>query len=446
MSPERGGKQASSGKSRGSRAAKRPSGPEAARRRGLLLFGVLFVVLFAIVAISEGIGDPSIPGDDVILIEEAPGDVGHITKAEFDHAMVLAAAQGGQKKVPKEGKKYEELKETALSGMIESAWLEGQAAEMGIEATDAEVAKEFKKIKGENFPKESEFKKFLKETKFTQQDIDERVKLQILSTEIQEQLKEEPPTPSDSEVEDYYEAAKATQFTQPASRSIRLIRNKDEAKAEQALKQLEAGNTAKDWAKVAKELSEDPATKGKGGLQQNVADGTLEEPLDSAIVDAPEGQLEGPLKTPTGFVVFEVQNSSPETVEELKGVEGQIRSQLTQQLEQDAFNEFISDFNARWTSRTFCADGYVIERCANFEGSGRPASAPPACYEEDPKGPRPDCPAPVFQAIPAAPGSITPLEPQGKPLAQRPHPPGEEKAAEAPPAGLPGGAVPPPAE
>ncbi len=447
MSPQ--GRKPTSGTGGRKSGGARSAGPAAARRLGLLIFGVAFVALFAIVAISEGVGEPSVPDGDVILVEDASGDRGEISKAEFDHALTVAAAAGGQKKAPKPGTgQYEELKETAMTSLVESIWLEGQAEEMGIEVSDREIEKEFQKIKQENFPSKAQFQEFLKESKFTQEDVDERVKLQILSTKIQEKLKEDPPTPSDGEVEAYYEAAKATQYTQPPSRDVRLIVNKDRQKAEQALAQLEAGNTAKDWAKAAAAFSEDPATKENGGLQKAAAEGSLEEPVDAAVFAAVEGQLEGPLQSARGFTIFEVQNSSPESVEELSAVEGQIKSQLGQQLEQEAFTAFLTDFNAKWLSRTFCATGYVTERCANFESSGHPSTAPPACYEAEPDGGRPEaCPAPVFQAIPATPGSVTPLAPQGNPLAQRPTPVGGGEAASEEAAGVPGaGAVPPPAE
>jgi parvulin-like peptidyl-prolyl isomerase len=452
VSPDRGGRKAS-GKGGGrSGASKRPSRPAAARRLGLLIFGVAFVALFAIVAISVGVGDPSVPSGDIILVEDAPGDSGDISQEDFEHALEVAAAEGGQGKVPKPGtKQYEELKETALGSLIEFAWVGGEAAEMGITVSDQQVDKELKKIKQENFPTEAQFQEFLKESKFTPEDVDQRVEFTIISNELQEKLKEDPPTPSDSQVEAYYEAAKATQFTQPPSRDVRLIVNKDQQKAAQALALLEEGNTAKDWAKAAKELSEDPATKAKGGLQKAVTEGTLEEPVDAAVFAGVEGQLEGPVKSPKGFTIFEVQNSSPETVEELKAVEGQIKSQLSQQLEQEQFNAFVSDFNDKWLARTFCAPGYEMERCANYESDGHPSSAPAACYEAEPDGGRPEaCPAPVFQLVPAQPGTVTPLAPQGNPLTQRPIPAGGGKAASEGPPGAPGvpgaGAAPPPSE
>jgi len=33
--------------------------------------------------------------------------------------------------------------------------------------------------------------------------------------------------------------------------------------------------------------------------------------------------------------------------------------------EQDAFQEFVDEFNGRWRSRTVCAPAYVTERCSN---------------------------------------------------------------------------------
>lgn len=444
MSPQRGGRKASE-KGRG-RAAE-PAGSVGAHRRALVIFGVLFVALFAIVAVSQGLGDPDIPEGDVLLVEDAPEGRGNVSQEDFDHALEIAAA-GEQKEVPKPGtKQYEEVKETALTGLVEEIWLEGQAEEMGIEVSKEKVESQFEKIKKENFPTKAQFQKFLEESKFTQEDIDQRVKLQILAEEVQQAVNSEPPTPSDKEVENYYEAAKATQFTKPPSRDIRLIVNKEEEKAEKALASLEEGNTAGDWSRIAKEFSEDPATKDKGGLQKAIAEGSLEEPLGAEVFDAPEGQLVGPLKAPRGFVVFEVQSATEETVEPLsEKVSEQISGQLGQQLEQEAFTGFVEDFNARWVARTFCAEDYLSPRCANYETDGHPATAPPSCYEEDPKGGRPEaCPAPVFQMVPAMPGSVTPLAPQGEPKAQRPHPAGEEKAPEAPPTGLPGGgAVPPP--
>ncbi len=442
MSPDKG-RRGTSGKGGGDKA----SAPLAARRLGLLIFGVAFVVLFAVVAIAVGIGKPSVPSGDVAFVDSAPGDTGEVTQERFDHALLLSSKQAREKSVPKPGDaKYEELKEAALNSLFESIWLQGQADEWGIEASEAEVAKELKKVKKESFKTEAEFEKFLKESGYTEKDVNERVKLQILSTQLQEQLKEKVPTPSQSEVKAYYEAAKDSQFTQKPSRDVRLVINKDRKKAEEAYDALVKDNTAKNWATVAKKFSEDPTTKASGGLQKGLQEGVIEEPLNAAIFSTPEGQVEGPIKAQRGYTVFEVVNSTPESVQELKAVESQIQATLAQQAEQEYIKTFVSNFSTKWTQRTFCASGYVTERCSNFEVSGHPSTAPEGCYEASPKGGLPEaCPAPVFQLVPAMPGSVNPLEPKGKPLAQRPRPAGEEKEAESATGleGLPEGAVPP---
>jgi len=412
----------------------------------LIVFGVGFLVLFAIVAIAEGVGDPSVPSGDVAVIEGVSGDLGEVTQAEFDHALLIAAKQAGEKKAPKPGTaKYDETKENALNFVLEGIWIQGLAEERGVEVSDKEVAKQLKKVKSENFQSDAEFRKFLKESGFNRADVRGRVRIELLSEAIQEELKEEAPSPSQSQVEAYYEAAKATQFTQPPTRDVRLVINKNRNKAKAARQALTRDNSAKNWKKVAKKYSEDPTTKENGGLQEGVQKGILEEPLNEAVFNTPEGRVEGPIEAQRGFTVFEVVNSTPESVQELKAVESQIQSTLKQREEQEFFASFVAEFGIEWSQRTFCAPSALIERCSNYEDSGHPAAAPEACYEANPKGGPPEaCPAPVNQLVPALPGTVTPLEPKGKPLAQRPRPKEEEGAEGAQGVeGLPEGTVPP---
>lgn len=416
------------------------------KRLGLVSFGLLFVILFAAVAVSEGIGDPSVPDGDIALVEGVPSEIGHISKEEFDRALLQAAAQTGLKEAPKPGdKKYEEVKEAAVGELIDGVALQGQAEEMNIKVTDKQIETELEQIKKQNFKTDAEFEKFLEESKYTPADVDKRVRLQILSTQIQQKLTSASPVVSKSEIEEYYDEAKASQFTQPASRDIRAIVNKDVKKLEEAKAALEKDDTPKNWKVVAKKFSEDPFTKTTGGLQAGVTaeSGRFSENVEEAMFSADVLALEGPVKDSAGSYVFQVEKETPEKVQQLKEVESQISTQLTQQAQQESFSEFVSSYQTKWTSRTFCADGFVIDRCANFKPSGRPENAPPACYEEDPKGGKPkDCPAPVLANSPAVPGSTSLLTPQGERLPQRPRPAGlkEEESSEAGLEGLvPGG-------
>jgi parvulin-like peptidyl-prolyl isomerase len=426
-------------------AANRRQSKAAGQKRLVLVgFAALLVLLFAGIAIADGIGDPTIPSEAVAIVEDAPGDIGTITEAELRHAVVQAAAESQVSPVPKPGdEQYDGLRETALGELLDSIWIQGQAAEMGYSpVTPQEVAAELKKIKEQSFQSEKQYQEFLEESHYTDEDVDRRVTLQILSTKIQGQIQEDAPTPSSSEIENYYEAAKASQFTTPESRDIRIVVNKDKSKVEEAKAALEKDDSVQNWEKVAKKYSTDPATKNKGGLQTNLSEGGVAEPLGGEVFATDQGEFGGPLQETRGFVIFEVAKITPEKVQSLEEAEPQIKSQLAEQLAQQDFTAFVNNYNSTWASRTFCTAEVVMPRCDNYKGDGRSAEASPACFEADPKEPAEACPALVTPIKPAQPGSVTVLEPKGQQLAQRPRPAGTEAAAAPESTELPAGAVP----
>jgi parvulin-like peptidyl-prolyl isomerase len=474
------------GKGGGSKApGKRPPGRAEVRRLGLLVFGALFVLLFAGFAIAQGIGGTTVPSGAVAVIKGMPADAGApldkpfkdckgrtvtpdlglITDAEFECAFERTLAAAGQKKPPKSGtSEYEELQGKALESILETRWIAGLAAERGITVTEKEIQEKLGEIKKKEFKTEANFKKFLKTSHYTTHDVDERVKLGIQGEQIQKEVEENPPTPSDREIKDYYEAAKSAgseetlSATQPIveapTRNIRVLTAKSKKKAEAAKAMLEKDNSAKGWTKAGKKYAANPASES-GSVMEKLTESAFESydpEYGEALFNAPKGKLEGPVKSAQGYTVFEVVKLNPENTRSLKEAEAEIKSSLSQQLQQKKIVEFVSGFESLWGSRTFCASGYEIPKCANYKGSGHPALAEPACYEASPKGGLPEtgCPAPVTQTKPALPGTNTILKPQGEKAnieshpAQRPHGEGEESSEEEASSipGLPPGAVP----
>lgn len=427
----------------------RKSAAAGRQRLGLVVFGVLLAGLFLGFAVTQGLSAPSVPSGDVALVEEVPEEIGAVSEADFRRTLVQQAAQGSLKKVPKPGDdKYEELKEAALTELLETIWLQGEAEELGIQVTPKQIDTELKQIKQQNFKTDAEYEKFLKTSRFTEEDVLRRVKLQILSNQIQERMTSLAPPATAEEVANYYESELDTQFTEPASREARVIVNKDKAKIEEAKAELEKDNSPAAWKDLAAKISEDPTTKDKGGIQAGLTEELLQSQpeLAAAVFDNAVGTIVGPTPVAGKFFLTEVVKLKPSKTQSLKEVQGQIKSQLDQQAQQKFFSEFVTAYQSKWESRTLCAEGYEIEGCSNYTGSGRPTGAPEACYEADPKGGLPDaCPAPVQQPAPAFPGSVTELNPQGDRLPQRPRPEGLKEAPEEP-LGLPGaaGEVPPP--
>lgn len=411
------------------------------------VLGALFVVLVALVAATEGVGKEEPAEDSVAVVEGVNVDGliedGQISRESFDASLMRAAKnQGLQEAPPTDDPQYEALRDEALNDVLDTAWILGEASEQGISVSDREVAQEFEQTKTENFKTEKEYEDFLAETGFTQEDIDLRVKLQLLSTQIQEEITggTEPQPVSEEDAKLYYEANKA-QFARPASRDIRVIQAADEADAQDAFDRLSEDNSPENWTKVAAELSTDNSSKDAGGVRTAVTEGVFPEPLNTEIFDAPTGEVEGPIETPQGSYVFQVDAVTEAGTIPFEEAKPQIDQQLGPQIQQEQFSAFLADYRDRWTEVTICADGFINERCDNFDGEITPCPDP--ALPEDQQQQQLEetgCPPPVLPNSPIAPGTFVPfVAASGAP--QRPHPPGDDSVA---PAGgqLPGGAVP----
>lgn len=402
--------------------SKRGGGSSGAQRLGLVLFATVFIALFVVFAVAQGIGAPSIPAGDIALVTNVPAELGHISEADYKKSLEQQEAQAGLKKAPKAGsKKAEELHTAAVGELLNTAWIIGEAEELGIKVTPKEIEAKLAEVKKESFKTEKAFQEFLKESHYTEEDVNQRIELQILSTKIQEKVSKEAPATSEGEAEEYYENEKASQYTKKPSRDVRVVVNENKKEVEAAQKALEADNSEASWKKVTKKYS--PTTEANAGLQKEISEEFLTEPLKKDIFTAATGELVGPVKQEKNYLLLEVVKLHPEEVEPFSKVKSTITTTLTQQGQEKYFSEWISStFQPKWTSRTHCASGFMTEQCGNYKGSGHPASAAENCYEANPKTPITECPAPVIQTSPALPGTVTRLEPRGEQKVQRPRP------------------------
>jgi parvulin-like peptidyl-prolyl isomerase len=415
------------------------------QRFALILFGAILALLFIGFAVAQGIGAPSVSSGAVATVQDVPDEIANVSQEDFDQALEQQVAQAKLKKAPAPGsKKYEEMKEAALGEQLDQIWIEGEAEELGITVTDKQVEAELESIKKQNFPTPAAYKKFLKESHFTQENVDDRVKLQLLSTQIQETVNAETPAPSSSEIQAYYEAEKAAQFTTKESRDVRLIINKDKKKIEEAKALLEKDSSPANWKKVAPKFASEPAAAKEGGLQKGITEEALggNRPIQKAIFGSATGELVGPVKFEENWLLVEVVKLSPAKTQSLAEAKAQISETLSQGRQQEFFAEFVSGYQTKWRERTVCASDYAIEKCSNFTGDGHPASASPACYEADPKTPAKECPAPVTANSPALPGSVTEQKPKGEPFPQRSLPEASPEQGKEVPTEAPTGAPP----
>jgi hypothetical protein len=154
----------------------------------------------------------------------------------------------------------------------------------------------------------------------------------------------------------------------------------------------------------------------------------------------------GPFKAQSGYYVIEVEKITPATTTPLEcpaddksctPAATQIKQTLLTAKQNQLAQNFQDDFTAKWRARTYCADGYVIDRCANFTGT-------PTCTEQIAEKTGCGAPAVPRKVVPPGKAVLLGVTPP-TPLAQGPVYPKPPPAATLPPGvqGLPPGAVPP---
>jgi parvulin-like peptidyl-prolyl isomerase len=419
-----------------------------ARRSGLVIFGVLLIVLFGGIAVAQGIGGPSVPSGDIALVEDVPGDAGNISQEQYDRAFAQTWKRGGLQEAPEPGnQQFQQINEAAINDNLDQAWLTGEAAELGVTATNREIDTEFQTIRQDQFPSEQAFQQFLKDSDFTLAEVRDRVELQVLSRKIEEQITGDVTEVPQDLIEQTYEDSKES-FTTPETRDISLIVTDNAADAKKVEEALAKNSDEKEFARLAREFSTH-GSSSQGG-ETVATEGAFPDPAGADIMSAPEGELGGPVKVDGDTYFFKVNKINPEETQSLEDVRPQLEQQLLPTLQQQAMTDFVESYNSKWSARTTCAEGFIVERCDNYVGDGRLESADPACYEDgetDPAQPL-ACPAPVPLRAPQAPGgsgeagaSALGLGAAAPSLPQGPVPPGDAAAAGTG-AGAPGGANP----
>jgi foldase protein PrsA len=355
----------------------------------------LGAVLFAVAGLSACGG--GIPGNAVVQVGGSP-----ITKSTFGHWMTVAAASsaattGGVKptvpdppsysaciahlkaiapkpsagqSAPTEAQlksqceqQYQSLKQEVLSFLLSSQWVIGEASDLGVHVSDSEVKKRFEQIKTQQFPKAAEFEKFLASSGQTASDLLLRVKLNLLSSKIQQKIIKSKGNVSQAQVAKYYKE-NPQRFGTPEKRSLKIILTKNEAEAAKAKREIESG---KNFSSVAKSASIDPTTKANGGVLVGVVKGQEAAPLDAAIFSAKPNVLVGPVKTAFGYYIFEVTGATPGNQQSLVQAQASIKQQLTATQQQAALTSFVKEFKKKWTGRTDCRTGYLVMDCKQYK-------------------------------------------------------------------------------
>lgn len=309
----------------------------------------------------------------------APTQVALPDPPEFRQCAAARIRQPAQPGAPKPNEQqardlcrqeYSLLRDQVMQFLVSSQWIEAEAADRDLEASDGEVDKMFDEQKRQSFPSDAEYRQFLQASGQTEADLKFRVRLDVLSNKVREDIVKGKATSTDAEVRNFYNRNK-TQFGQPERRDLSVVLTEKEAEAKRARDAIEGGQS---FAKVAKRFSIDEASKRQGGKLTGVAKGQQEQALDRTVFGAKRGELVGPERTQFGWYVLRVDKVTPGSQQSFEQARETIRAQLRSQKEQDALIAFVRDFQKEYKEKTNCARGYTIAQCKNGPKLPDPAS------------------------------------------------------------------------
>ena len=293
-----------------------------------------------------------VPADAIAVVGDR-----EIPKSEYDRLLAQAQTtyEARKQEFPEAGTpEYAQLRNALVKSLVEQAQFEIAAEEMGITVSDEELDKRLDELKQQFFDGDEEaYQAELEKQGLTEEQVLKDLRSRMLSEKIFEKVTSDVQV-SDADVQAYYDENKS-QFEQPASREVRHILVKTKAKADQIHQQLENGA---DFAKLAKQYSQDPSSKASGG-KFTAQKGATVAPFDEVAFTLKTGELSEPVKTQFGWHIIEAVGPVVEAAtQELADVKAQISSTLLDKKKNTSINEWMQELDDRFAGQVAYAPGF----------------------------------------------------------------------------------------
>jgi peptidyl-prolyl cis-trans isomerase C len=311
---------------------------------------MLFVILLLGIALLVSLGcEPAEPqaNADSEAKKIATFEGGDVTQGELDEF----AKQSGFGDMSKDDPQYQAAIQQIMPQLVGIEITKAYAQEHNITVSDKEVDQEIEKIKeqvgeqarssGQDLSDQKAYEQALKQNNITEDQLRKDIRENLPVQKVQEKVAGGA-EPSDEEIQKYYAQNKEAQFTTPEQRCVRhILFNKDQKqKADEVKQQLENGG---DFAKLAKQYSQDPGSAEKGGDLGCLGKGETVPDFEEAAFGAEQGEIVGPVQTQFGYHLLEVTEIKPKQTRSLEDVESQIRSQLATEKQSEEFSRWIEE-------------------------------------------------------------------------------------------------------
>ena len=268
----------------------------------------------------------AVVGDNIILASEVE-----------EKAAPLLSDAGKITDPGKRGARATQLRREVLDRLIDDELILQQATDLKLSVTNEQVDQSIDEIKKQNSLDDDQLREALRGQGMSMATYRADLKKQLLRYRVLNIAVGSRVSISDDEVKAYYDRHMKTGGNVQVRASHIFIAIPDGAdaaavaeKQAQAKKLLERARGGEDFAKLAKQYSDDAATRGDGGDLGTFGKDMLPKAIEEIVFSMQPGELAGPVRADRGFHVIKLVERKEKDAKPLSEVQDDIRIQLRQ--------------------------------------------------------------------------------------------------------------------
>lgn len=247
------------------------------------------------------------------------------------------------------------LRREILDRLVDERLIIQQAAELKLSVSSEDVDRSIEQIKKENGGlTDAQLSAELARAGQTMGSYRQEIKKQIMRYRVLNIAVGSKVTVSDADVESYYNGhMKSGDHVQVKASHIfvAIPENADavtlKAKEKFAHDLLERAKAGEDFAKLAKDFSQDPATRDEGGDLGYFGRDMLPKPIEEMVFAMKVGEVRGPVRADRGFHVIKLVDRRTSEVKPLAAVKEELRGQLRQKEMERQTKNYLSELRKR---------------------------------------------------------------------------------------------------
>jgi peptidyl-prolyl cis-trans isomerase SurA len=245
------------------------------------------------------------------------------------------------------------VRRQTLEHMVDEQLLVQEAAELKVSVSSDEVDKSIEQIKKDYNLTDAQLREELHKQGMSLAAYRQNTKREILRYRIINIAVGSKVSVSDADVQGYYERHMQTANLQVRASHIFLAipEGADAATTQEKEKQaqllLRRAQSGEDFSRLAREYSEDTATRAEGGDLGWFGKDILPKPIEELVFSMKVDEIRGPVRADRGFHVIKLLGRRAQDPKPLSEVRDQIRGQLRQREMERQTKNFLTELRKR---------------------------------------------------------------------------------------------------